>query len=85
MPSSNNCPKCQSPKRVRGVRFDERPHHGGVTNTHLEIKVNPETRFQEGAQRFTIEADVCGECGYIELFVQKPAELWRAVEEQNET
>jgi predicted nucleic-acid-binding Zn-ribbon protein len=78
----STCPKCQSTKRVPNVRFIDRGDSNSTHDAALEIARHPEALIFRGSQRFALEANVCGECGYVELFVQDPQALWAAYEEQ---
>ena len=63
------CPKCKSDKVIPEITID-RP---------VPLATTPPGLVVENAKGFNpklVKAYVCGECGYVELYVQKPAGLW---------
>ena len=39
---------------------------------------NPEAVLFKGEVRAPLRAQICGECGYVELYAQNPGALWSA-------
>lgn len=65
------CPKCQSEKVVRDVL---------KTNAHSALLVGQEGLTVDnvkGLNAKTMEAYICCDCGFTELYVINPASLWR--------
>ncbi|MBT0653063.1 hypothetical protein [Geomobilimonas luticola] len=75
-----NCPKCNSQKILRNVRVIDR--NGDYQDKSLSVRLErkPGALLFKGAETFDLSACICGGCGYTELFVDNPAELWRAGE-----
>ena len=70
----NRCSKCQSNKMIPDVRIIDQIGH----NIRLGINVyeHPEALVFKGAHSSTLSSQVCGECGYVETYVENPQELY---------
>jgi hypothetical protein len=42
----------------------------------LVVYENPDALLFKGSNEGTLQARVCGECGYLELFLENPSELY---------
>lgn len=72
----NQCPKCRSEKIIPYVQIFDRVGH----SIRLGVKVfeHPEALVFKGAHAADLRARVCGECGYVESYVENPQELYSA-------
>lgn len=70
----NGCSKCQSNKMIPDVRIIDQIGH----NIRLGINVyeHPEALVFKGAHSSALSSQVCGECGYVETYVENPQELY---------
>jgi uncharacterized OB-fold protein len=71
-----NCSKCGSDKIMTNVKIVD---HGYMDSKHdlsIEFHKNPNAWVVKGTQKGTLFANVCGQCGYVELSVGNPEELW---------
>ena len=74
---ANTCPKCSSKKIVPRVRVMDRGHYSGdAGDLALVIYENPEALIFKGTHEGALYAQVCGECGYTELYLDNPQELY---------
>jgi hypothetical protein len=73
-----NCPKCNSLKIVRNARVIDRNGDYPDKCQSVRIERNPKALMFKGAEDFDLFACICGDCGYTELYVKNPEELWLA-------
>ncbi len=71
-----NCTKCGSDKIMSNVKIVDEGMAGDKNDTSIEFKKNPDAWIFKGTQRGTLLANACGQCGYVELSVGNPKELW---------
>ena len=71
------CPKCQSDKIIPELIIDK-PVPTMAMSRGLKIE------YAKGLNHKSVTAYVCGECGYLELYVQKPAGLWENTQKSRE-
>lgn len=71
-----NCPKCDSTKIMESVAF--RPIEGQKLNLSLSEPNDNEAWFNfRTSESFEMFAIVCGECGYSEMYTERPQQMWR--------
>jgi predicted nucleic-acid-binding Zn-ribbon protein len=79
------CAKCKSEKVVPKVRIMDRGHYSGdAGNLTLVIYENPEAFLFKGSHEGTLYAQVCGDCGYTELYLDDPSKIYDIYESQQE-
>jgi predicted nucleic-acid-binding Zn-ribbon protein len=71
-----NCPKCQSDKVIPDVQIIDRAGH--VIRLGVKVFEHPEALVFKGAHAADLRSRVCGECGYVESYVENPQELYSA-------
>lgn len=83
MPDETVCPKCKSENIIRNVRVMDRDHYSGDSGASLSLVVyeNPDAMIFKGAHEGSLSAWVCGECGFTQLFLDNPRELYAIYEE----
>jgi len=70
------CPKCESTQMMSGVTVvDQGQHSSGKLS--VVVYGNPEALLFKEALYGELVADVCGSCGYVELRVLNPGELYQ--------
>lgn len=72
------CPKCNSGKVICHARVIDR--NGEYQDMSLSVRVErkPDALLFKRAKDFGLEALICGECGYAELYAADPSGLWQA-------
>lgn len=82
MVEQRRCQKCGSDKIIRRVHLKDRGGHGNFAE-ELTARMfrNPGALFFKGAEKSVLRAEVCGACGYVELYVKDPESLWSAYED----
>jgi len=72
------CAKCNSEKIVPRVRIMDRGHYGSDTGKDLTVVFyeDPDAFIFKGAHTGSLFARVCGECGYTEMFLTNPEDLY---------
>ena len=80
MQDSEMCPKCKSTNVIKRARFADRGHGNSTDDQVIELFENPDAMIFKGAFKQTLHAWVCGTCGYTELYVDNPEELWKFYE-----
>ncbi|MEQ8210187.1 MAG: hypothetical protein RH917_10180 [Lacipirellulaceae bacterium] len=77
-----SCAKCHDQNMLEGVRVVDRTLEecwlSAASDLKVEVETNPTARIFKGVVGFSLKANVCGTCGYTELFVTEPMELGRA-------
>ena len=75
---SRVCAKCGSDKIIPRVRLMDRGH-GSVDAGDLSLVVyeKPDALIFKGRSVGRLHARVCGSCGYVEMFVESPEELYQ--------
>ena len=77
MTQTTSCFKCGSDKVIPHARVMDRGHYGGdAGDLNLVVYANPDALIFKSRLNSSVFARVCGDCGYTELFVQNPAELY---------
>ena len=85
MTATTVCPKCKSEKVVPAARVMDRGHYSAdAGNLTLVIYENPDALIFRGSHEGTLWARVCGECGYTELFLENPGELYEKYQRARE-
>jgi hypothetical protein len=76
------CAKCQAAKVMPKVRIMDRGHYSGdAGDLALVLYEDPEALLFKGTHEGSLFARVCGACGYVELYLEKPQELYAVYEE----
>ena len=70
----NNCAKCQSGKIIPDVRISDR--RGYRISLGVNVYEHPEKLIFKGTHTDALRWQVCGECGYLESYVENPQELY---------
>ena len=71
-----SCSKCGSNKTMPNVRIVD---HGLMDSKHdlsIEFDKNPDAFVLKRPLKGTLLANVCGQCGHVDLSVGNPEELW---------
>ena len=76
MRKTGKCPKCGGTKIVCNAELSDRGHLWIREQASVRAYANPEAPIFKGARDLKVSADICGECGYIELYAESP-ELFR--------
>jgi hypothetical protein len=74
------CPKCGARQVIPAVRVLDRDGEYPVKSLSVRLDRNPEALIFKGTEVVALRADVCGRCGYVELYATNPAALWTAHE-----
>jgi len=75
--SDETCPKCQSTEIIPNVRILDRLNATDFDAQDLTAVVydNPGAFIFKGKHKSSLDACVCGRCGYTEFFARNPEEL----------
>lgn len=71
-----NCSKCGSDKIMSDIKIVDNGHMGSKNDLSIEFHKNPDAWLFQGTQKGTLLANVCGQCGYVELSVGNPGQMW---------
>ncbi len=71
------CLKCGSDAMVPGVRLIERVNDDRKA-TELGLATKPNAILFKGEVRVETTAQVCGDCGFVEVYATEPYKLWDA-------
>ncbi|MEK6283670.1 MAG: hypothetical protein AABN95_25225 [Acidobacteriota bacterium] len=78
MPNHKNCSKCQSNKVIPNVHIRDYGDYMSNNQLSVEIYEAPDAMIFKGTHEGGLNAWICGECGYTELYVENPRELYSA-------
>ncbi|HVQ35928.1 MAG TPA: hypothetical protein VMS31_00245 [Pyrinomonadaceae bacterium] len=78
MPQTETCSKCQSAKIIPQARIIDRADYSVNADLTVHVYENPEALIFKGTSKGTLRARICGECGYVETYVENPEELYSA-------
>lgn len=76
------CAKCASDKVIPRATLVDRADYNIETNLVAKVYADPDAFLFKGAQRSEVVARICGQCGYVELYVENPEDLWESVNSQ---
>ncbi|MHB0955018.1 MAG: hypothetical protein ACYC0X_01430 [Pirellulaceae bacterium] len=76
MPSQSVCPRCGSAKMMFGVTVCDQGEYSGGT---LQVMIcgDPSALVFKDRLYGKLKANICGDCGHVELRVANPKELYR--------
>jgi ribosomal protein S27AE len=75
-----HCQKCQSTKIISNVQiFDQGQYSDG--NLKIIFHENPDALLFKGSHTGILKAWICGDCGYTELYLENPQELYLKYQE----
>jgi hypothetical protein len=72
----NACQRCSSEDLIPQVKIVD---HGYMDSKHdlgIELHGNPKALIFKDTYKGTLRATVCGNCGYVELAIENPREMW---------
>ena len=79
MTTRTTCAKCGSERVVPRARvIDRGDYNSDSGNVRVGVERNPEALLFSRTEQTDISARICGECGYVELFVEDAAALYEA-------
>ncbi|MBL8218726.1 MAG: hypothetical protein JNL62_05835 [Bryobacterales bacterium] len=71
------CAKCKSEKMIPRVRVMDRGQgNSDAGDLSVVTYKSPSAFFFQGAEKMSLYARICGECGYTELFAEYPDDLY---------
>lgn len=76
MPSKSTCPECGSAKIMFGVTVQDQGQHSSG-KLRVLICGDPSAMIFKDRLYGELNADICGDCGHVELRVANPQELYR--------
>jgi predicted RNA-binding Zn-ribbon protein involved in translation (DUF1610 family) len=69
------CPRCGSAKIIPNARmFDPSPY--SARKLQVEVEADPNALIFKDRRQEEVTADICGDCGHVELTVAHPQELY---------
>ena len=78
MSEDRGCTRCGSSKILPYVDIKDYWDMGVSRDLSVVVHEDPQAVIFKGAVKGPLVARICGECGFVELFVKNPAELWEA-------
>ncbi|HLL76960.1 MAG TPA: hypothetical protein VK421_17020 [Pyrinomonadaceae bacterium] len=74
------CAKCGSARVIPRAAVRDLGHYNLPAELAVKLHENPDALFFKETFQATLTARVCGECGYAELYAERPGELYAAYE-----
>jgi rubrerythrin len=78
MPQIESCSKCKSSKVIPRARIVDKAESYIPTDLTVHVYENPDAMIFKGTTSGTLHAWICGECGYVETYIDNPGELYSA-------
>ena len=75
MDQVNHCVKCGSNRFIDKVRLMDQDGTYGEDDLAVTVYRKPDAMVFKGAVSHPVRPRVCGECGYLELYVEDPVGL----------
>ncbi len=72
------CLKCGSDSVIPDVRLIDRGDADQRKVTELGVATKPQALVFKGEVRVPTHAQVCGDCGFVEVYATDPRTLWEA-------
>jgi len=69
------CPKCGSQEIVENAQLADQGHHNVVSDAVVRLVTRPNAMFFKSPIVFKLQPYICGGCGYLESYVEKPDRL----------
>ena len=79
MTDIKKCPKCGYAQIMNDVQVVDLDSH--AENLAVQVQQKPQARLFKGGVRVPLKAQVCGTCGYTELYAKDPTRLLEAHEQ----
>ena len=76
MPDRAHCSRCGSDEIVPRARVIDRGDGNSRYDLQVEVQRRPSAVLFKGAERSNVSAQLCGACGYVELFAEMPRALY---------
>jgi hypothetical protein len=72
------CPKCESDKIISDARVLDHAHYSSDVGLHVAVDENPTAWIMKDTETSKVSAQICGNCGYVELYALDPDALYQA-------
>lgn len=69
------CPRCGSNEVVDNAQLVDRGDHHSVSNAIVRLITRPNALLFKDPIDFKLQPYICGGCGYLESYVEKPDRL----------
>ncbi len=79
---SPRCLKCGSDAVIPDVRLIDRREGNARMPAELGVETKPDALMFTGEVRVSTRAQVCGDCGFVEVYAADPRTLWDAYVER---
>lgn len=77
-PSADHCPACGSHRMIEGAEFPDAWDAMQSRDSRIRVAARPDAKIFKERAESKLRADVCGECGFVQLFALQPEKLWDA-------
>ena len=74
--ANNKCSSCGSEDVMRNVKVVDHGELNMKQDLAIEVHGNPDAWIFKESRKGVLNANVCGQCGKVELSVDNPRELW---------
>jgi predicted nucleic-acid-binding Zn-ribbon protein len=78
MTKTENCLKCNSTKIIPRARIVDRANYNAATDLMIHVYESPDALIFKRKHEGQLSARICGDCGYVETYVDNHAELYEA-------
>jgi len=76
------CPDCNSEKIIKNAKAIDRGEGNVSMDFSVAVDEFPEAYVFKHRISSAVDADVCGECGFIQFYAKNPELLWDAYQNQ---
>jgi hypothetical protein len=72
------CPDCNSEKIIKNAKTLDRGDYNAALTASIAVEEYPDAVIFKNPVYSETDADVCGECGFIQFYAKDPETLWAA-------
>ena len=78
------CPKCDSERIIPDVYVEDKGMSNVPWSLSVRVDEKPDALVFKGRHKTALEARICGECGFAELYAEDPQALYAAYAKASE-
>ena len=76
------CPDCSSEKIIQNAKAVDSSENYINTDFRVAVEEHPNAFVFKQRIYSVVDADVCGECGFVQFYAKNPETLWIAYQNQ---
>jgi hypothetical protein len=85
MTSTSRCARCKSDRIIPRVKLIERQDYNMRGSLRAGVEGTPSGWIFKGLVEVDLQADICGACGFADIYAAEPDALWSAYQDSQRT